>query len=75
MTPPGETPPASGAPVAGRFEAFLLGLGPVGELLALMVRGGRWWMVVLALLLVSLAGVMLALQAVQYVAPFIYTVI
>ena len=59
----------------GRLERFLLGLGTVGELMALVVRGGRWWMLPLILILVSLAGVMLALQAVQYVAPFIYLVI
>jgi len=57
-----------------RLETFLLGLGTVGELMALVVRGGRWWMLPLILVLVSLAGVMLALQAVQYVAPFIYMV-
>jgi hypothetical protein len=67
--------PAGGDYTPGRVETFLLGLGTVGELMALVVRGGRWWMLPLILILVSLAGVMLALQAVQYVAPFIYMVI
>ena len=48
--------------------------GTVGELMALVVRGGRWWMLPLIVVLVSLAGIMLTLQAVQYVAPFIYMV-
>jgi len=67
--------PAGDAYAPGRLETFLLRLGTVGELMALVVRGGRWWMLPLILILVSLAGVMLALQAVQYVAPFIYMVI
>lgn len=78
MSLPGPDPStdtASGPEYApGRLETFLLGLGTVGELMALVVRGGRWWMLPLILVLVSLAGVMLALQAVQYVAPFIYMV-
>ena len=71
-----ETPsslPAEGHPLS-RLEATLLGFGAGGELLALMVRGGRWWMLVLMLVLVVLAVVMLALQAAQYVAPFVYMV-
>lgn len=77
MSTPRESKPAPAADdyTPGRVETFLLGLGTVGELMALVVRGGRWWMLPLILILVSLAGVMLALQAVQYVAPFIYMVI
>ena len=73
-TPPQPVPPGD-TYTPGRLETFLLRLGTVGELMALVVRGGRWWMLPLILILVSLAGVMLALQAVQYVAPFIYMVI
>ncbi len=69
------SPPAAEDWTPGRLETFLQGLGTVGELLALVVRGGRWWMLPLILVLVSLAGIMLVLQAVQYVAPFIYMVI
>ena len=77
MSTPSETAPTPTTEeyTPGRLETFLLGLGTVGELMALVVRGGRWWMLPLILVLVSLAGIMLALQAVQYVAPFIYMVI
>ncbi len=58
----------------GWLEAWLLRLGTVGELLALLVRGGRWWMLPLVLVLVSLAVALVMLQGMQYVAPFIYMV-
>lgn len=60
--------------VPGRVESLLLRLGTVGELLALFVRGGRWWMLPLVLVLVLVAGALVILQSVQYVAPFIYMV-
>ena len=58
----------------GWLEAWLLRLGTVGELLALLVRGGRWWMLPLVLVLVLLAVALVTLQGMQYVAPFIYMV-
>lgn len=71
MSEPAPTEPY----VPSRLETMLQRFGTVGELLSLVVRGGRWWMLPLILVLVSVAGLMLALQAVQYVAPFIYMVI
>lgn len=62
----------SGGP--GRTEAFLLRLGTVGELLLLLLRGGRWWMIPLVAVLLLLGGVLLFLQGIHYVAPFIYMV-
>jgi hypothetical protein len=59
----------------GRFERLLLRLGTAGELLALMWRGGRWWMVPLVLVLLGAAVLLLFLQSVQYVAPFVYMVL
>jgi hypothetical protein len=58
----------------GRTEAFLMRLGTVGELLLLLVRGGRWWMLPLVAVLVLLGGALLFLQGMHYVAPFIYMV-
>jgi hypothetical protein len=58
----------------GRLESMLLRLGTVGELCALLVRGGRWWMVPLVLVLVLAGVALLLLQSMQYVAPFIYMV-
>ena len=48
--------------------------GTVGALVAMFVRGGRWWMlpVIVVFLLVSVG--LLFLQSMQYVAPFIYMV-
>lgn len=58
----------------GRTEAFLMRLGTVGELLLLLARGGRWWMIPLVGVLVLLGGVLVFLQGLHYVAPFIYMV-
>ena len=58
----------------GRMEAFLLRLGTAGELVALVLRGRRWWMLPLVALLVAMGLVLVFLQSIQYVAPFIYMV-
>lgn len=61
-------------PRLSRTEVMLLRFGTAGELLAMFVRGGRWWMlpIIVVFLLVSVG--LLFLQSVQYVAPFIYMV-
>lgn len=66
------TPPEPYQP--GRLESVLLRLGTAGELLAMMVRGGRWWMLPATAILLLFAGVLLVLQGIQYVAPFVYMV-
>jgi hypothetical protein len=58
----------------GRLENALLRMGTAGELLALFIRGGRWWMLPLVVLLLVVSVGLLVLQSVQYVAPFIYIV-
>lgn len=40
----------------------------------LMGRSGRWWLMPLVMFLTTLGLVFAGLQAVQYVAPFIYAV-
>jgi hypothetical protein len=57
-----------------RLEGLLLRLGTVGELVLLLVRGGRWWMLPLVLTLVVLGLFLVGLQMLEYVAPFIYVV-
>ena len=57
-----------------REESMLLRLGTAGELLAMMLRGGRWWMLPATLVLLAFAAVLLVLQSIQYVAPFVYMV-
>ena len=60
--------------VPGRFERLLLRFGTAGQLLALLWRGGRWWMTPLVVILLAAAGLLLFLQSVHYVAPFVYMV-
>jgi hypothetical protein len=58
----------------GTFEAWTMRLGTLGELVRMLRRHRRAWlvpmMVVLGLLGLALSG----LQAFQYVAPFLYAV-
>ncbi len=46
--------------------------GTIAELVALINRGGRWWMAPLILASILVAGAMVFLHAVEYVAPFVY---
>ena len=57
-----------------RTESILMRFGTVGELLMLVGAGGRWWMLPLVLALVVLGFGLVALQSVEYIAPFIYMV-
>ncbi len=57
-----------------RVEAWLLRLGTAGALLTMLIRGGRWWMVPLAVLFLVVGVGLLFLQSIHYVAPFIYMV-
>ena len=56
----------------GPFERLLLRFGTAGELLALLWRGGRWWRMPLVVVLLLAAGLLLFLQSVHSVAPFVY---
>ena len=55
-----------------RMETFLLRLGVIGELMTLFIRGDRWWMAPLVMLLAILGLALVVLQSIEYVAPFIY---
>jgi hypothetical protein len=59
----------------GRIERTLLRMGTVGELLALFMRGSRWWMMPLVIVLLLVSAVLLFLQSIHYIAPFVYAVI
>jgi hypothetical protein len=57
---------------AGVAARTRINLGTLGELATLLWQGGRWWLLPMS---VVLAAVLLVLvQAVEYVAPFVYTV-
>ena len=60
---------------SSRLERTLLRFGTIGELMALLVRGGRWWMLPLVLVLVMLGILLVTIQAFEAVAPFIYVAI
>ena len=53
--------------VADRFAT-------IGELLAMLSANGRWWTIPAVMLVVMLGLVLAGLQAIPYVAPFVYTV-
>ncbi len=59
---------------AGRLERVFLRFGTIGELLVMLARGGRWWMLPMVSVLVVVGLALVFLQSVQYVAPFIYMV-
>ncbi len=63
---------SSGADRAARWTAALLRLGTLGELGALLLRGGRWWMLPLVLGLGGLLIAALLVQALHHLAPFFY---
>ena len=46
--------------------------GTLAELIALLNRGGRWWMAPLLFAALVLGVGMVFLHAVEYVAPFVY---
>lgn len=53
---------------------FLLRMGTVGALLKMLWKGGRWWMLPLVAGFLLIAVVLIFLQSVHYVAPFIYMI-
>lgn len=57
-----------------KMETMLMRFGTAGALLAMLGRGGRWWMVPLVVVLLVVAVGLLFLQSIHYVAPFIYMV-
>jgi hypothetical protein len=46
----------------------------VGELFRMLRTNGRWWAMPLFAIVVLLSFVLAGLQAIPYVAPFIYTI-
>lgn len=49
-------------------------MGTVGQLLRMLGVHGHWWAIPAFVLLILLGLVLVGLQAIPYVAPFIYTV-
>jgi hypothetical protein len=59
--------PASRGRRAGRLDTLK-------ELYQLLVQGGRWWLVPMIAVLALTAALLVAVAAVEYVAPFVYTI-
>ncbi len=55
-----------------RLELVLMRFGTVGELMALIARGGRWWLLLLVMVLLVGGLVLMVLQALEVVLPFLY---
>ncbi len=59
-------------PELSRLELALMRFGTVGELMALIARGGRWWLLLAVVLILIGGGVLMVLQALEVVLPFLY---
>lgn len=51
-----------------------LGLATLRDLFALLAATGRWWLAPMVVVLLGAAALLVLVQAVEYVAPFVYTV-
>jgi hypothetical protein len=56
------------------FERLTLRLGTFGELLRMLSRSGRWWMLPFVAVLAVTAILLVVVQVIEYAAPFIYTI-
>ena len=66
--------PSRPRPPAPRLLRARLGAGTIGELTRALVQGGRWWMVPMLAVLGLSALLLSAVAAIEYVAPFVYTI-
>ena len=57
-----------------RLESIFLRFGVLGEMMLYFARGKYWWLTPLVLTLGLLGMVLVFLQSIQYVAPFVYLV-
>ena len=44
------------------------------EVVQLLAENGRWWLIPMFAIMLMTAGLLVVVQAVEYVAPFIYTI-
>jgi hypothetical protein len=55
-----------------RFEIFVMQLGVLGELFQLFLHGDRKWLLPLGVLLGLMGMVLVFIQSMEYIAPFVY---
>jgi hypothetical protein len=58
----------------GSVRRAALGLATLRNLFAMLAATGRWWLVPMVVVLLGAAALLVLVQAVEYVAPFVYTV-
>lgn len=58
----------------GRLDTMLMRFGTAGALISMIARGKRWWLLPLVACFLIFGGLLLFLQSIHYVAPFIYMV-
>jgi hypothetical protein len=66
--------PTRSLPPPGLYQRARVRAGTVGELYALLAESGRLWMLPMIAILGLSAVLLVAVAAVEYVAPFVYTV-
>ena len=49
-------------------------LATVSELARLLLSNGRWWLLPMLAVLLLTATLLVVVQAIEYVAPFVYTI-
>ena len=59
----------------GRLAAVNDRLGTVGELVRLLAGSGRWWLLPFVGVLGLAAIFLIIVQVIEYVAPFVYTLL
>jgi hypothetical protein len=61
-------------PQGARIQRAAVGLATLRDLFAMLTATGRWWLVPMVVVLLGAAVLLVVVQAVEYVAPFVYTV-
>jgi len=56
------------------FKSFKIGFSTAVDLIRGLYNGPYWWLAPVVLLLLPAAIIFIFLQAVPYVAPFVYTI-
>lgn len=49
-------------------------LSTVSELVHLLLENGRWWLLPMVAVLLFTTTLLVVVQAIEYVAPFVYTI-
>ena len=64
----------SARPLEARARKVKAGVGTIAELYRALVANGRWWMVPMIAILGMTSLLLVAVAAIEYVAPFVYTI-